>query len=176
MERYGKARIYRLVGGGKTYYGSTCETLSRRLSGHKADYKSFINGKRSHTITSFELLEEPDLNIVLVEEYPCENKDQLKARERWWIDNNECINKQIPTRSKSEWYEANKDKINERHKKWYLLNKSKEKEKQKKYREDNNDAINKYRQQNKEKLNERKRSYRLNVKIDKIFGLYEQED
>ncbi len=154
MDRYSRAKIYRLVGGGKTYYGSTCLSLSRRLSGHKKSYNQFLTGKRGN-MTSFELLEEPDLNIVLVEEYPCNNKEQLLARERYWIENNECVNKKVPTRSKKEWEEDNKDNLKKYHRDYKRKH---------------------YQDKFKNKNNERSKSYRLNVKIDKIFGLYEQED
>lgn len=149
MERYGKARIYKLVGGGKTYYGSTCETLSRRLSGHKADYKRFLNGKRHYNLTAFELLEEPDLDIVLVEEYPCENKDQLRARERYWIENNECVNKFIPTRTMKEWCEDTKELRKAYDKVYRETNKVKINERKKAYYEANKDKINERRRANK---------------------------
>jgi hypothetical protein len=38
---------------------------------------------------------------------------ELNARERWWIENNECVNKYIPTRTDKEYYEAHKEKIKE---------------------------------------------------------------
>ncbi len=31
--------------------------------------------------------------IFLIEEYPCKNKHQLLARERYHIENNDCVNK-----------------------------------------------------------------------------------
>ena len=169
MDRYSRAKIYRLVGGGKTYYGSTCLSLSRRMAQHRANYKQFINGKRPYILTSFELLEEPDLEIVLVEEYPCENKEQLGTRERWWIENNECVNRYVPTRTQKEWRSDNKERMDEVKKNYYNNNKDKMIAYHKAYHK-------KYSQTNKDKINEQRRGRRLNVKIDKIFGLYQQEE
>jgi hypothetical protein len=44
-------------------------------------------------LSSFELLDEPDCDIYLVEKYPCDTKDELHAREGYYIQNNECVNK-----------------------------------------------------------------------------------
>ena len=121
---YEKARIYRLVGGGKTYYGSTCIALVRRKTYHRNAFKCYENGK-GHYLTAFEVIKEPDWDIVLVEEYPCSSKEQLHARERWWIENNECVNKFIPARTPTEWEREyrNKEGVKEQkkknNKKWY---------------------------------------------------------
>ena len=106
MERYKKARIYKIVGGGYTYYGSTCLSLSRRLSAHKSLYKRWLNGKTSSYVSVFEIFNTGNYDIYLVEEYMCDNKEQLRSREGWYIENNECINKIVPSRTFSE---ADKD-------------------------------------------------------------------
>ena len=54
------------------YYGHTCDTLSRRFTKHKAP---------SNKATSKIIIEEGDAIILLIEEYPCENENQAKARE-----------------------------------------------------------------------------------------------
>lgn len=136
MDRYSRAKIYRLVGGGKTYYGSTCLALSRRMAQHRKDYKQWLSGKQRF-VSSFHILPETDCQIVLVEEFPCENKEQLGARERYWIENNECVNMIVPTRTRKEHYEDTKDTI----KKYYQSNKAKKQEQYKAYYEANKDKI-----------------------------------
>ena len=42
-------------------------------------------------------------DIILVESYPCENKNELHSRERYYIENNNCVNKIIPTRTSKEF-------------------------------------------------------------------------
>ena len=81
---------------GNIYIGSTCEpTLARRLAGHQYSYKSYLNGKHDY-VTSFKIIQNNDYDMVLIESYPCETKDQLHARERYYIESIECVNKNIP--------------------------------------------------------------------------------
>jgi hypothetical protein len=67
--------------------------------------------------------------IELIENYSCDNENELKERERYWIDSIECINKNIPTRSHNEYIKIyntqNKDRIKKRDKKYYENNKEK---------------------------------------------------
>ena len=42
------------------------------------------------------------MKMLLIEEYPCETKQELLWRERFWIDNNNCINKYKPIITKEE--------------------------------------------------------------------------
>jgi hypothetical protein len=65
----------------KFYIGSTCLTLTKRLSKHNADYRQWLKGSRKSAISSFKILEFGDAYIELLEECPCENKTQLQKRE-----------------------------------------------------------------------------------------------
>lgn len=40
--------------------------------------------------------------IVLLESVNCNSKEELLARERWFIENNKCVNKYIPFRTPEE--------------------------------------------------------------------------
>ena len=158
---YQKGKIYRLVCNttGLQYYGSTCEDmLCKRLTKHKANYNQFIKNEHDFT-TSFDIIKNNNYEIILVENYPCNSKDELHQRERFHIENNDCINKVIPCRTSNEYYEDNKDKIQERHKKWSEENKDKMDDYYKNYRDENKDKIKKYRDENKEKNKERKKKY-----------------
>ena len=127
---YENGKIYKLVGGGFTYYGSTCSTLRQRLCGHK---KSFKQNKNISSKLLFETGDE--VKIFLVEKFPCVDKMELNARERWYIENNECVNRIIPTRTKKEYREAHKEQLKEKNKEYYEANKEHKKEKNKEYRE-----------------------------------------
>ena len=59
--------------------------------------------------------------MELLENYPCNNKYELETRERYHIENNECINRMIPTRTSKEWRDDNKEIIKE-NKKIYAIN------------------------------------------------------
>jgi hypothetical protein len=142
MKDYSKGKIYKLVSPlGLVYIGSTCEpTLARRKTKHKSDYKTWKKGKKGY-ITSFKLYDEDDDNvdIVLIEKYPCETKDELHKRERYFIETVECVNKNLPSRSKQEcdhaYYENNKEELKQYQKDYRKNNEAKVKERQKKYRD-----------------------------------------
>jgi len=99
------AKIYRIVSNvtGENYYGSTCEpTLARRLAKHRGYYNDFKKGKNAY-ISSFKILETNNYDIVLVEQLEnCKSKDELHARERYYIENNKCVNMSIPNRGKTD--------------------------------------------------------------------------
>jgi len=83
-----------------------------------------MNGKRNY-VTSFVITKFDDCVIIWVENWPCNNKHELLARERHWIENNDCVNKVIPTRTHKEYYEMNKDKITQKMKDYKEANKEK---------------------------------------------------
>ena len=119
MSRYQKGKIYQIVSENTddVYIGSTCVTLSQRLSKHRRNYKSYLKGNYNF-VTSFKVLQAGDYKIYLIEEYPCESKIQLLKRERYWIENKDCCNKLIPSRTKKEADKANREARREYHKKW----------------------------------------------------------
>ena len=118
---YHEGKIYRIRSPSNPdihpYYGSTIQNLHQRFNIHKwyAD-KTFGNSSKI-------LINCGDAIIELIENYQCESKYELECRERWYIENNPCINKNIPTRTKQEYKEKitkqkkeilhikNKDKI-----------------------------------------------------------------
>lgn len=106
--KYEQSKIYKITGGGMTYYGSTTyKYLSQRIGGHREAKKRLESGKSNTCLSSFQILDTPDCEITLLELFPCQNRDELRARERYWIENNACINKNIPGRTQKEWYIAN---------------------------------------------------------------------
>ena len=151
MPDYTKGQIYKLVNDelGLTYYGSTIQPLHKRLHLHKIKLNC----------SSKILFTEGKCKIYLVEEYPCDNKRQLEQRERYYIENNECLNKRIPCRTKDElkeykkqYNEENKERINEKCKQYYEENKDKKKQYYKEYREKNKEYYKQHREDNKEKI------------------------
>ena len=91
-------KIYKIVDNtnNNIYIGSTCEsTLSKRLSKHKSDYKRYVD-KGIKYISSFDIIKNDNYKIELIEDVSCENKYELHDRERYWIENINCINKYKP--------------------------------------------------------------------------------
>jgi hypothetical protein len=141
---------------GLVYYGSTTQKyLSARLEQHRQVYQ---------TCTSRKILNGGNYDILLVENVNCNSKDELRARERFYIENNDCVNKNIPGRTRKEWCEVNKDKLDEYQKEWRNENKEKISESSKKYNQDNKEKVSeqkkKYRLDNKDKIAERGKKYR----------------
>ena len=177
MVNYENSKIYKIVDNtnGSIYIGSTTEsTLARRLSLHKAHYNQYIKGNRNF-ITSFNIIKNGNYDIILLEKcIDIKSKDELHARERYFIENNDCVNKFIPGRSNKEYYETNKEAITikqkEYYKEWYDLNKTKvieiNKEKHKQYYEQNKDKKKEYYEQNKDKINERCRELKRIKKLE----------
>ena len=176
-----KGYIYKIYDNtnGNMYYGSTTQTLSMRMCGHRAKYKRFMEKGCGSNCRSFEILKNGDYSYSLVEEVEFENKLILRQRERYYIENNDCLNKCIPTRNKQEYYqdnkdknkeyrEANKDKIKEYRKQYLEANKEKIKEYKKQYREGNKDKIKEkikeYREANKDKMKEYREANKDKIK------------
>ena len=115
MVIYANGKIYKIVCNvtGLIYIGSTTkEYLSQRLAEHKKKFTWFMKDKEKRkSMTSFKIIENNNYEIVLIENFPCEIKDQLHARERFYIESMECVNLIIPTRSRKEWYDANKETL-----------------------------------------------------------------
>lgn len=126
--KYTNGKIYKIISDStdQIYIGSTCEPrLCNRMRGHRNNLRRYKDGKTNY-ITSFELLDKyEDCKIILIEDFPCENKDQLTKRERYWIEQNKtvCVNKSIPSRTKEGYYNDNKNNILEKAKEYYDMNK-----------------------------------------------------
>ncbi len=89
---YRNGKIYKIVSPStdKIYIGSTTVNyLSKRFSVHKSHMES------GYYVSSQEILKYGDASIVLIERWPCTDKDELRAREQYHIDLNKgiCINK-----------------------------------------------------------------------------------
>ena len=180
---YANGKIYKLVSNviPDIYIGSTCTELKKRKHCHKIHYEMWKKGLHRY-ITSFKLFEAGDVEIVLIESCPCASKDELFARERFWIESTVCVNKNIPGRTRVEHYEQNRDKILERAKELYEQNKDKILEYQKQYREQNRDKISEqnkeWREQNIDKISEQNKEYREQnkEKMAEYMGEYRERN
>ena len=109
MVNYQNSKIYKLVSKntGSTYIGSTCTPLNLRLNKHRSDFHNCPD----KSMTSKICFRDGEVGIFLIEDYPCNNKKELHEREKYFIKNMECVNKNIPNRSRHEWYIDNRDKV-----------------------------------------------------------------
>lgn len=141
-----KGIIYKIYDNtnGNLYYGSTSQKLSRRIALHRAIYKNGGN------CSSGEIIKNGDYSYSLVEEVEFENKLILHQRERYYIENFDCINKNIPSRTPKEYLEANKERKQE----YYQANQKKRQETSRQYYHANKEKVKQYYQANKEKIKE----------------------
>ena len=156
------------------YYGSTTQQVCKRIKQHQYDYKSWKLGKFNF-LTSFSVIETDDWDYITVESVVYDEPFELKNRERYWIQNNECINQNIPNNTQKEsskkWYDSNKFKskiyreqnkqqIKEYKKIYYKQNEQHIKEQQKEYYKQNETQIKEYREQNEQQIKEYQKQYR----------------
>lgn len=135
---YSKAKIYciRSPNTDLIYIGSTCQQLSTRMTGHRADFK------KETVISSKIIFEFGDAYIELLENYPCNNREELCKREGELIrTNNNCCNKQVAGRTIKEWYEENKKETLEKQKAYKEANIEAYKERQKEWYESNKERV-----------------------------------
>lgn len=113
--KYNNSKIYTIRSHqtDKIYIGSTCQSLSRRLSGHVVKYNTM---KEKYQCSVREILQYDDYYIELLEYVNCNNIEELNKREGELIRENKdiCVNIRISGRSNKEYYKENKDKILER--------------------------------------------------------------
>ena len=134
MVNYQLGKIYKIVCNitDECYIGSTCQpSLSRRLTKHLSSYKRYKSSK-CNKCRSYSIIERGNYNIYLIEEYPCNLRDELTAREgeimREYKSNFNCVNHCIAGRTPKEYYKVNKEKIDQLKREWYKNNIEKVKE------------------------------------------------
>jgi len=107
MPNYQLSKIYQLICNttGKRYIGATCQRyLCTRLAHHVS---------KNNKTSSREIIEGKNYEMVLIESYPCNSKDELHQRERYYIKTLDCVNKYIPCRTQKEYREDKKQQIKE---------------------------------------------------------------
>jgi len=94
------------------YYGSTYD-LKTRMCTHEC--------LKTNKCTSKQIIERGNYKYDILETHENIDEYDLVERERWYILNKPCINKQVPHRTRAEYYQDNKEKIAE----YYQDNKEK---------------------------------------------------
>ena len=157
----GKVYAIRSYETDRYYIGATCSLLHKRFFQHK----NAKNSDKANYCTSHEILKYDDCYIELIEDFPCENKNQLQKREGELIRENKenCVNCVIPKRTHEEYKIDNKEKVREWKKMSYERNKEKVLKSCKEYREANKDKIKitkqVYQEANKEQIKIKKQVY-----------------
>ena len=141
MRDYSKGKIYNIVCNltGEIYYGSTTQPISQRMTNHRT---------KDNICLSKQIIERGDYHYGLVEDYKCDNLEQLLMRERYYVDNNDCVNKRSPITSKEEktayqkiWREEHKEEEAAKKKVYQQEHKEEIAAKKKVYYEENREII-----------------------------------
>lgn len=135
MPDYSKAKIYQIISPNYPlpYIGSTTQPLYKRMTCHRTS----SDGCRSRIV-----IDAGDAYIELIEEFPCQNKEQLNKREGEVIRERECVNRKIEGRTSKEYYTDNRDKHNAWNKANYQANREAINARHIAYNKANRDTIN----------------------------------
>jgi hypothetical protein len=109
------------------YYGST-KDLEHRMRSHKT---------LTNVCKSKQIIDRGNYEYAILETHENIDEYDLHERERWYIENKVCVNKNIPHRTMKEYYQDNKEKIAE----YYQDNKEKIAERTKEYYQNNKEKI-----------------------------------
>ena len=115
--KYTNGKIYALRShNSENYYiGSTITRLSQRLHEHKKKYNQY-NDKKTYSKyqSSYKIMELGDYFIELLENYPCNSKEELNKKEGEYIRKykTEIVNKCIAGRKNSEYVKDNHIHLN----------------------------------------------------------------
>ena len=146
IKKYANGKIYRVCDNAynKFYYGSTTQTLSARMGGHRKLYRIYQTSEDKKYVTIYRIFDEfghENCKIELVESFPCAGKEELQQREGYWIRKEDCVNKVIPGRTRTEYCTENREQILEAHKKYQKAHANRIKERTAKYYQDHKEAI-----------------------------------
>ena len=167
---YSQTKIYKLVENGDLdhpiYVGHTTEKyLSNRMNGHRKAFRQWKKDKKNKTAWFRDDIQLKNIDIKLIEDYPCENIGQARGRELEWKqyyqtkqNNPQPIFLGEGVHDQKEWRKQYKE-----------INREFLKDKNKIYRENNKEKITKYFQVHKDEiLKQKKKYYTLNK--DKILN------
>ena len=111
MVNYNNGKVYKIepitgVDTGDVYIGSTAKQyLSQRMTSHRYGYKYWKEGKQLK-ITSYDLFDKygvENCQIVLLETVMANSKEELLAREAFYIKSMLCVNKVMLGRTRKEY-------------------------------------------------------------------------
>ena len=140
--KYKNGKIYKIISPSNldlVYFGSTISKLCKRMGQHRE--------QRNHCVSK-KILDFEDAVIVLVENYPCNSKEEWNKKEAEYILNNDCINKQVPGRTREEYREQKKDFIKKLNDEYVSKNRDKVNEHKRSYARRNKEKMQEYRKNN----------------------------
>ena len=144
------------------YIGSTCQPLSKRMTDHRRS----INSSRDKNMPLYIKIRELGITnfyIELLEEYGCDNKEQLRAKEGEYIRKMGSLNRRVEARTIKEYRHDKKEHLQACKKQYYQENKPVLLLKSQVYVKNNKEKTEiyqrQYREDHKEETQEYKRNY-----------------
>lgn len=130
---FANSKIYKLISNltKDIYIGSTTMLLKTRLAKHKAP--------SNKTVSKYLFQPDAIVDIVLLENYACNNINELKAKELHYISTVSCINKNKPfissfnCNSINEWKKDYRNSNKEKMKQYHLIYRNEHIDKMKSY-------------------------------------------
>ena len=136
---YMNGKIYQILNSvnNEIYVGSTCQLLSKRFYEHK---------KNSDRLNCdfYKLMRDigkDKFYIELIELYPCNHKEELRAREGHYIRERGTLNDKIAGRTRIEWKTDVKEILKEKANTHYTNNKERMSERSNNYYRNNKEYI-----------------------------------
>ena len=160
---YKNAKIYKILNNATddVYIGSTTQPLSKRMVDHRASCKS----DKSFHLQLHNKMNELGIEnfyIELLEEYPCENVEQLRKREGERIREFATLNRYVAGRDEQQYREDNKEQRAKTNKAWREKNHDgllqKKKDDYQNNREHYLDMKKKYYIEKKDEINEKQKT------------------
>jgi len=129
--------FYRIIGGDEEYIGSTSKTLQERFANHK-----YTKDCSSHQL--FNKYGIDNCRIELIERRVCSTPEERYKYEGELIKaSSNCINKNMAGRTRSQYYQENKERLLNLVKQNYEENRNQKIEYLRRYREANRDKLRK---------------------------------
>ena len=165
---YSKCLIYKIQhkdNNDLLYVGHTTN-FTKRKNNHKTNVNYEKGNAYNHKV--YQMIREnggwDNFNMVIIKEFPCQNLREAEAEEdKAMREMKSTMNTIRAFRSREEWCEDNKEKLQEYRHQYYQDNKEYKQEQQNQYYQDNKEKLQEhhreYREKNKEKLKEQKHQY-----------------
>lgn len=166
FNKYKNGKIYKIINDvdDKIYIGSTCDTLCKRMANHR----NMSNRCNTKIYSHFISIGIEHFKIILIEKYPCDNKNELLKREAHYIKELKSelnqvrpfITEEERKEAKIKYYNSNKAKLCEGMAKRRSNNKVEDAIKQKEWRESNKERVKRvkkeYYMNNQDKIKEKR--------------------
>lgn len=149
MDKYSHSKIYKIYSPSidKIYIGSTTQSIYKRFASHRYHYILYKKGNYPYQ-SSFDIVKFDNCEIKLLEEFKCENRQELFKKEGEWMKKNKNLVNRVLA-----GYDIDNPKLIER-RKYYKQYRQRNKEHLKNYRKEYCKRI-KYRSEINNELNNR---------------------